>query len=175
MNIAKQREIMALKNEAEELNRSYTAMKEDALNQQTHRLLDAAFSELMDFLTQEGFTATENHHGIITAASEDGIIISIDKKPRIFSVSMPNYERYSVSITSTLEAVPLLQPKASDSQDDQIWTYKQTIESLQTQMNSIDNAEYSYVLSKEPRDGVYTGRESVAYPDFSAILREMFS
>jgi cell division protein FtsB len=175
MNLTKQREIMALKAEVEELKNEFIRKRNASYDQQAPVLLDAAFSELMTFLEGEGFTATENHQGIITATSEEGIVITIDKKPRIFSVSMPNMEHYSVSIESTLEDFPLAHPSSSEKQDAQIQTYKNDIEKLKKQINTLETVAYRYILSIEPRDGNYDNHEKRTYLQVSSIISAMFS
>lgn len=174
MNIAKQKTIIALSEDSHALVEEYQAKKHAALEIQIPQFLDLATSEFITFIENQGFTVTGDMAGKTKADSGDGLIITLDRKPRILSVHMPNGEFYSITVDTTLEPADPINVNPLSSQDSQIYEYKAIIENTKRQLTEVKHANYRYSLSIEPHDGDY-GRDNKYYRKFSEILRIMFS
>jgi len=174
MDIKKHKEILALRTELESLNQEYTKKRSAAEDYHTDLLLTEAIKEFIAYVEKEGFSVEEDQYGIIKANLDD-IEIKLDRKPRIFSISMPNVEKYSVSIDATTEEYTY---KISSiySQDTELNSLNKTIEDLKKELSLIDDQEYRYVLSYETYDRS-TGVEYKRKPflKFQDILSFMFS
>jgi hypothetical protein len=176
MNIAKQREIMALQNEAQSLAMEYQNKKAKDMDLRVPLFLDAAIEEFTEYLEAQGFTIHsegDEETQFLTADSGDGIIIHLNRKPRILTIKMPNGERYSVMIESTLEEV-LSDNTSNYNQDSLITYYKKTIETTKKQIAAIASVNYRYVLSTEPIDGRYSTNNRRTYLSFTDVLSVMF-
>lgn len=108
------------------------------------------------------------------ADSGDGLIITLNRKPHILSVHMPNMEYYSVMVESALEPPEKLNISTILSQDSQISEYLEIIQKTKRQIVEVDNTNYRYSLYIEPDDGNY-GRNIKTFRRFSEILEIMFS
>jgi hypothetical protein len=177
MNIGKQREIMRLKEEAFHLSKEYQEKKEEALEKNTPPMLDAAIEKFVSYLEGEGFTISRDKNSQLTAKSEDGIVISLDRKKTIFSVHMPNGERYNVMVKGTLREVETPKEEYGKSQDYQIQHYQKSINESKKLLDSVRLAEYRYILHTESYS-TYTQEityENKPFKNFDEILDVMFS
>ncbi len=174
MDIAKQKEIIALHEEAHALVNEYQIKRYAALEIHTPKLLDLAVSEFITYIKKQGFTVSGDRQGDLKADSGDGLIITLNRKPHILSVHMPNMEYYSIMVECTLEPPEKLNISTILSQDSQISEYLEIIKKTKRQIIEVDNTNYRYSLYKEPHDGNY-GKNIKTFRRFSEILEIMFS
>jgi hypothetical protein len=174
MNIAKHKEILALREDFMSLQQEYIDMQAAAVDHHSALLLTAAVQEFIEYVRAAGFEVTGDENGTLKAIL-DGIVISLDRKPRIFTVYMPNGEKYPVSIQTTLEyKVPSV--PTGLSQDAEIVQIKKNIETVKAQFPLIETQQFRYILSTESNNqytGITYGRQ--IFLTFNDILSVMFS
>ena len=174
MDIAKQKEIIALRADAHALVNAYQKKRHAALEIHTPKLLDLAVKEFINYIEKQGFTVSGDRDGELKADSGDGLIITLNRKPHILSVHMPNIEYYSIMVESNLEPPEQLNISSILSQDSQIMEYLEIIQKTKRQILEVDNTNYRYSIYIEPHDG-NNGQNIKTFRKFSEILEIMFS
>ncbi|MBY0124489.1 hypothetical protein [Bacillus sp. S/N-304-OC-R1] len=173
MNISKHKEILALREELDLLEKEYKNKQSAVVDFHTNNLLTAAVKKFIEYVKGEGFEINGDENDVLIA-NLDGIIIRLVRKPRIFTVNMPNNERYSVSVETTLEfSINRVQPGIS--QDREIEQLKQSIAKVKDQFLLIDTQQFRYTLSTEEYRFGNMKAFKRSFFTFDDILKEMFS
>ncbi|MBO1005759.1 hypothetical protein [Pseudogracilibacillus auburnensis] len=174
MNIAKHKEILLLRSEVRSLEEDYKSKQQEVFDSRTSFLLDQATERIKVYLEEEDFEVVFDED-LSFSANLGEINIRLIRNPRIFTVSMPNNERYSVSTESDISF--LNDSYKGNNQDDEIVHLKNQIESLNGFISDIENQDIYYVLSTElysffKKDVEYKSKK---YLDFDSIIEVMFS
>lgn len=178
MNIAKQKEIITLRKEQEELQASFNTQTESLLNAKIPELLDEATKLFVEYLQKEGFKVTEISSELLRADLNGELPIDFNRKPRIITVKMPNGESYSVTVTSNISDSGGTFSSMGGTEDDrEIAMLKQKIAHYNKLLLSLENSEFYYKLTTEGYDDYRKEMtfDSKRYSSFHLILKEMFS
>lgn len=173
MDIAKAKEINNLSKELKELQQEYLSKQKSVKVHWTKIMLESAIEAFNVYLEDQGFTVTVDEGLTSLKATLDGELpIILDRKPFIFSVSMPNGERYTVEIESDLE-LPY-NDQSGKSQDLEISHLKRDIENVKELISLIEGQSFYYLLDMGTRN-FYRSSNKQKFTDFQEALKVMFS
>jgi len=175
MNIAKQKEIIDLRKEVNALQEEYQALEKKVVEENTALLLDSGIKEFVEYVENEGFVINGDPSAISYFTAEyESMSITVDRKERIFSVHMPNGERYSVSVEKNTGYTPYKE-KSSMSQNLELETLQNQIEEVKKLIESVHHTKFKYVLGTESIE--YNGLQfdHIVFDKFSEVLEKMFS
>jgi hypothetical protein len=174
VNIAKQKDIVALKREVSNLKDEFNSAQSANVTQNIERFLGDAIEQFKDYLSAEGFNFT-NSPGVTLTASSEGVFIKLQHYVTYFEVKMPNQEVYRVTVKTALEYST--ENYTGDNQDEEISHLKKQISKLNSLLDEVDNQIFYYELTKEIRrgPGVRNREEKEKYRSFDHILGVMFS
>jgi hypothetical protein len=174
MNIAKHKEILALRDELASLEKEYKEKQSKIVDLEVDKLLSAAVKEFIEYVKAEGFEVTGDEKGNVVANLE-GMEIRLDRKSRIFTVYMPNREEYSVMVETTLEYANSYVP-GEGTQDVELERLKKAIDKVNNQFSLLENQEFRYVLGTDQSNyRVGFNYFKRPYVNFKDILGVMFS
>lgn len=174
MDIAKAKEIFDLNNELKELQQEYLSKQKSVKEHWTKMMLDSAIEAFNDYLEDQGFTVTADEGLTMLKATLNGELpIVLDRKPFIFSVNMPNGERYTVEIESDLKLQ--YNEHSGKSQDLEICHLKRDIENVKELISLIEGQSFYYFINMETRSFYRPLSDWQKFTDFQEALEVMFS
>jgi hypothetical protein len=175
MNIAKQKTIMDLRQEAERLEQEFREKKGATHIETSTRLISQAVIDLVEYLKQQGFEIdqTEKEKGQLVARL-DGIWVSLTFKPTILSVHMVNGENYSVMVESTVEPISGTY-KSHQNQDTELASLNNRISNVNKSIKDLDNQEFRYVLNQENNSIRGMDYNKQVFRNFNDVINAMFS
>ncbi|RVT56438.1 hypothetical protein [Niallia taxi] len=174
MNIAKQKEIVALENEQKELMNKYSQQKGQLIQARREAMINTGMNELRTYLEQIGFVFTKET--IDYKAESDGVIIKIRKINDSIDVWMPNNEHYyiKIDVNSPQESFT---KQSGLSQSQEIEAIKEIIDNIKSAFSRIDQVTFEYKVKKGRTDSSWNPSDHVTtnHPEFHTVLAEMFS
>jgi hypothetical protein len=174
MDIAKAKGIIDLSKELKELQQVYLSKQKSVKEHWTKIMLDSAIEAFNVYLEDQGFTVTADEGLTRLKATLDGELpIILDRKPFIFSVNMPNDERYTVEIESDLKLQ--YNEHRGKGQDLEISYLKRDKENVKELISLIEGQSFYYLLHMETRSFYRSLSNCQKFTNFQEALKVMFS